>query len=290
MKLAYRSEKNADAAARYWGKSLEKPDWYRIEAKDDESAEIIIYDVIGWPYNDAFDLVRSLGEITAKNITVRINSPGGDVFDGVAIFNALREHSAHVTTKIEGMAASMASVVALAGDEVQAHKNTMYMIHDPWVMLAGNQYDLREVADLLQKIGGNLLDIYYDKSNIGKRELKAMMKEETWFTAAEAKDRGLIDTVLDTGAAKAKFDLSIFANVPDDLEAGDREGVTLSKQEIERALRDAGASRSFAKSIAARRSNGDSQRDVEGIQAGIDNAAAQLNKNITILGGQNNDT
>ena len=270
MKLAYRSEKNADAAARYWGKSLEKPDWYRIEAKDDESAEIIIYDVIGWPYNDAFDMVRSLGEITAKNITVRINSPGGDVFDGMAIFNALREHPAHVTTKIEGLAASMASVVAIAGDEVQAHKNTMYMIHDPWVLAAGNQYDLREIADLLQKIGGNMLDIYYDKSNIGKRDLKSMMKEETWFTAAEAKGRGLIDTILDTGAAKAKFDLSIFANVPDDLEAGDREGVTLSKQEIERALRDAGASRSFAKSIAARGSTGNSQQDVEGIHAEVE--------------------
>ena len=270
MKLAYRSKKNAEAVARFWGKSLEKPDWYRIEAKEtDETAEIIIYDVIGWPYNDAFDLVRALGNIKAKNITVRINSPGGDVFDGVAIFNALKDHEAHVTTKIEGLAASMASIVALAGDEVQAHKNAMYMIHDPWVLAAGNQYDLREIADILQKIGGNMLDIYYDKSNIGKRELKAMMKEETWFTAAEAKDRGLIDTVLDAGAAKAKFDLSIFANVPDELEDADREGATLSKQEIERALRDAGASRSFAKSIAARRSNGDSQRDVEGIQAEV---------------------
>jgi ATP-dependent protease ClpP protease subunit len=270
MKLSYRSERNAAAAARYWGKSLDKPDWYRIEAKDnDDNAEIIIYDVIGWPYNDAFDLVRALGNITAKNITVRINSPGGDVFDGVAIFNALKDHDARVTTKIEGLAASMASIVALAGDEVQAHKNAMYMIHDPWVLAAGNQYDLREIADILGKIGVNMLDIYYDKSNIGKRELKAMMKEETWFTAAEAKDRGLIDTVLEAGAAKAKFDLSIFANVPDELEDAGREGATLSKQEIERALRDAGASRSFAKSIAARGSNGDSQRDVEGIQAEV---------------------
>ena len=283
MKLAYRSEKNAEAVARFWGKSLEKPDWYRIEAKDtDDTAEIIIYDVIGWPYNDAFDLVRSLGSIKAKNITVRINSPGGDVFDGVAIFNALKDHEARVTTKIEGLAASMASIVALAGDEVQAHKNAMYMIHDPWVLAAGNQYDLREIADILQKIGGNMLDIYYDKSNIGKRELKAMMKEETWFTAAEAKDRGLIDTVLDAGAAKAKFDLSIFANVPDELEDADREGATLSKQEIERALRDAGASRSFAKSIAARRSNGDSQRDVGSVKADI----GKILKLQQIIGGK----
>ena len=283
MKLAYRSEKNAEAVARYWGKSLEKPDWYRIEAKDDDNnAEIIIYDVVGWPYIDAFDLIRNLGTIKAKNISVRINSPGGDVFDGVAIFNALKEHPAHVTTKIEGLAASIASIIALAGDEVQAHKNAMYMVHDPWVLAAGNQYDLREIADILGKIGGNMLDIYYDKSNIGKRELKQMMKDETWFTAAEAKDRGLIDTILDTGAAKAKFDLSIYANVPDELEDSDREGATLSKQEIERALRDAGASRSFAKSIAARGSNGNSQRDVGGVKADID----KILKLQQIIGGK----
>lgn len=283
MKLAYRSEKNAEAVARYWGKSLEKPDWYKIEAKDDDNnAEIIIYDVVGWPYIDAFDLIRNLGTIKAKNISVRINSPGGDVFDGVAIFNALKEHPAHVTTKIEGLAASIASIIALAGDEVQAHKNAMYMVHDPWVLAAGNQYDLREIADILGKIGGNMLDIYYDKSNIGKRELKQMMKDETWFTAAEAKDRGLIDTILDTGAAKAKFDLSIYANVPDELEDSDREGTTLSKQEIERALRDAGASRSFAKSIAARGSNGNSQRDVGGVKADID----KILKLQQIIGGK----
>jgi len=283
MKLAYRSKKNAEAVARYWGKSLEKPDWYKIEAKDDDNnAEIIIYDVVGWPYIDAFDLIRNLGTIKAKNISVRINSPGGDVFDGVAIFNALKEHPAHVTTKIEGLAASIASIIALAGDEVQAHKNAMYMIHDPWVLAAGNQYDLREIADILGKIGGNMLDIYYDKSNIGKRELKQMMKDETWFTAAEAKDRGLIDTILDTGAAKAKFDLSIYANVPDELEDSDREGATLSKQEIERALRDAGASRSFAKSIAARCSNGNSQRDVGGVKADID----KILKLQQIIGGK----
>ena len=171
---------------------------------------------------------------------------------------------------------------ALAGDEVQAHKNAMYMVHDPWVLAAGNQYDLREIADILGKIGGNMLDIYYDKSNIGKRELKQMMKDETWFTAAEAKDRGLIDTILDTGAAKAKFDLSIYANVPDELEDSDREGATLSKQEIERALRDAGASRSFAKSIAARGSNGNSQRDVGGVKADID----KILKLQQIIGGK----
>jgi ATP-dependent protease ClpP protease subunit len=260
VKLNYRSEKTAELVARYWGKSLEKPDWYRIEAKeDDNNAEIIIYDVIGWPFNDVFDLIRSLGGIKAKNITVRINSPGGDVFDGVAIFNALKEHDSRVTTRIEGLAASIASIIALGGDEVQAHKSAMYMIHDPWVMAAGNQYDLREIADILQKIGGNMLDIYYDKSNIGKRDLKQMMKDETWFTAKEAKDRGLVDTVLEAGAAKAKFDLSIFANVPEDYayETPDK-----TEREKEKILRDGGFSIKEAKAFLARRKEA-AQRDVE---------------------------
>ena len=267
MKLAYRSDKNAEATARYWGKSLEKPDWYKIEAKDGEdTAEIILYDVIGWPYNDAFDLIRVLSQMDVKNITLRINSPGGDVFDGMAIFNALRDHSARVTAKIEGLAASIASVIPLAADEVQAHKNTMYMIHEPWTIMAGNQYDFLDVADILAKIGGNIKEIYYDKSDIGKRELKDMMKDETWFTAQEAKDRGLIDTVLDTGAAKAKFDLSIFANVP--TEFGGDSTTEPTEREKERALRDVGFSQKEAKAILAGCKEG-TQRDVEVIQAEV---------------------
>jgi len=251
MKLAYRSEKNAEAVARYWGKSLEKPDWYKIEAKDDDNnAEIIIYDVVGWPYIDAFDLIRNLGTIKAKNISVRINSPGGDVFDGVAIFNALKEHPAHVTTKIEGLAASIASIIALAGDEVQAHKNAMYMVHDPWVLAAGNQYDLREIADILEKISGNMVDIYSQNSNIGKKEIREMLKAETWFTAKEAKERGFIDTIIDGKAVKAQFDLSMYANAPDGFDAV--AGREPTERDAEKALRDAGFSRNKAKAILAR--------------------------------------
>jgi len=266
MKLAYRSEKNAEAVARFWGKSLEKPDWYRIEAKEtDETAEIIIYDVIGWPFNDAYDLIKSLSNYSGSKINLRINSPGGDVFDGMAIFNALKDHSAKVTAKIEGLAASMASVIALAGDEVQAHKNSMYMIHEPWTVLAGNQYEMREVADILQKIGGNILDVYADNSKIGKRELKQMMKDETWFTAKEAKERGLIDTVIDSTGTQAKFDLSIFSNVPESIS----ETPEKTEREKEKALRYAGFSRTEAKAILAGRKES-TQRDAEEVKAELD--------------------
>ena len=274
MKLAYRNEKNAEATARYWGKSLDKPDWYKIEAKtDDDTAEIILYDVIGWPFNDAFELIRELSQMDVKNITLRINSPGGDVFDGIAIFNAFGEHPAKVTAKIEGLAASIASVIPLAADEVQAHKNTMYMIHDPWTIMAGNQYDFREVADILAKIGGNILEAYADNSNVGKRELKQMMKDETWFTAKEAKDRGFIDTILDTGAAKAKFDLSIFANAPDGIDGETQ--IESTEREKERALRDVGFSQKEAKAILAGRKEG-TQRDVEGIVKSVNQIIANM--------------
>lgn len=267
MSFNYRNAKNAEATARFWGKSLDRPDWYKVNAAAPEAdtTEVIIFDVIGWPYNSADQFVRDLAAIKSPKITVRINSPGGDVFDGLAIFNALQEHEAHVTTRIEGLAASIASVIALGGDTVEAHASTMYMIHEPWVLTAGNQYDLRDVADVLGKIGKNLIDVYAANSSVGKRELKQMMADETWLTAEEAKDRGFIDQVITNAQpVKAGFDLSIFAHTPEGI--GDEpEGKTLTKREIERALRDAGASRSFAKSIAAGCGGGGPQRDAEAI-------------------------
>jgi len=281
MKLKYRSQRNAESVSKFWGKSLDKSDWYEIKNLSDDEAEIMIYDIIGWPFNDASELVRTLNGIKAKTITVRINSPGGDVFDGTAIFNALQNHPAKIITRVEGVAASMASVLAMAGKETQAYGNTMMMIHDPWVLAVGNHYDLREIADLLEKIGGNLLDIYHTKSKVGKRELRQMMQDETWMTAKEAKEKGFVDTILDGKSAKAEFDLSIFANCPDCL-TGTREGRELTEREIERALRDAGASRSFAKSVAAGRSggsgNGGDQRDVDGLKVKLEEIISSVRR------------
>lgn len=253
MNLAYRNHKNALAIAQFWGKPLDKPDWYKVQALTDDEAEIMIYDVIGWPYNDASELVRTLNGMTAKTITVRINSPGGDVFDGTAIFNALKNHSSKVITRVEGLAASMASVIAMAGKEVQAYSNTLLMIHNAWLYTAGNAGDLREIADILDKIDGNIVDIYNAQAKCGKKKIREMMDAETWLTAAEAKDMGFVDTILEAGktTAKAQFDLSMFNNVPEGLVSG-REGRELTEREIERALRDAGGSRSFAKATVAK--------------------------------------
>jgi len=270
MNLKYRNSKTAEAVAKFWNKPLDKPDWFKVQAISDDETEIMIYDVIGWPFISADNFVRALAEITAKTVTVRINSPGGDVFDGMAIFNALKTYNGKVVTRIEGIAASMASVIALAGKEVQAYANTMYMIHEPYAFTAGNQYSLRELADILEKMSGQMIDIYSSNASPGKREIAQMMKDEAWLTAKEAKEKGFIDTVLDGKGAKAQFDLSMFSNVPDGLD-GSREGGELTEREIERALRDAGASRSFAKSVAVGRSAGNDgdQRDVESLKSSI---------------------
>jgi ATP-dependent Clp endopeptidase proteolytic subunit ClpP len=270
MNLKYRNSKTAEAVAKFWNKPLDKPDWFKVQAISDDETEIMIYDVIGWPFISADEFVRALAGITAKTVTVRINSPGGDVFDGMAIFNALKTYNGKVVTRIEGIAASMASVIALAGKEVQAYANTMYMIHEPYAFTAGNQYSLRELADILEKMSGQMIDIYSSNASPGKREIAQMMKDEAWLTAKEAKEKGFIDTVLDGKGAKAQFDLSMFSNVPDGLD-GSREGGELTEREIERALRDAGASRSFAKSVAVGRSAGNDgdQRDVESLKSSI---------------------
>lgn len=269
-----RNHKAAESAARYWGKSLADKDWYSIKAQSGGEAEILIYDVIGWPFISAEAFVRDLSQITAENITVRINSPGGDVFDGTAIYNALRAHKAKIVTRIEGLAASMASIVALAGDEVQIAKNAFFMIHNPWVVAAGDHEDMSKTSEILSKLTDSMARIYADTSNLGIKAVREAMKNETWYTGKEAHDAGFADTVLDSSGEpiKAKFDLSLFAKAPEEILAG-KEGRELTEREVERALRDAGASRSFAKALVGERFG--ALRDAE-LKAEIETVIAKI--------------
>jgi ATP-dependent Clp endopeptidase proteolytic subunit ClpP len=262
MKLTYRNQRNAEIIARFWNKPLDKPGWFEIKSQSEDEAEILIYDVIGWPFIEAGSFIDSLNNFGTKTVKVRINSPGGDVFDALAIYNAMDSYKGKIITFIDSLAASAASVVAVAGHEVQAYKNAMMMIHEPWSFAIGNQYELTDIAGLLGKISGNLVDIYADKSNIGKRDIKSMMKSETWFTAKEMKEKGLIDTIIDGSGAKAKFDLSIYSKAPECID-GQKEGRELTSREIETALRDAGASRNFAKAVAAGRSEELKRKDID---------------------------
>ena len=275
MKLAYRTPKNAEVISKFWGKPLDKPDWYSIKAISDDETEIFVYDVIGFPFIEASQFIKELSNVSTSKLTVRINSPGGDVFDGMAIFNALKTYNGKVVTRIEGIAASMASVIALAGKEVQAYANTMYMIHEPYAFTAGNQYSLRELADILEKMSGQMIDIYSSNASPGKREIAQMMKDEAWLTAKEAKEKGFVDTILDGKAAKAQFDLSMFANAPEGMGFDTDQKPTA--RDAEKALRDAGFSRAKAKALLAGRSQ---EAD------GIEEVAAQI-KNLTVkIGGK----
>lgn len=253
MNLKYRNQRNAEAVAGFWGRSADdRFDWYAIKAQGLESTEILIYDIIGWPFNDAGELVRALAGLDTKEIVVRINSPGGDIFDGFAIFNALSRHKARIITQVEALAASAASVLMMAGTDIQACRNAMTMIHNPWAVVGGDDDALRDVADVLAKIKGSMIDIYADRSGTGKREIKTMMKAETWMTAKEAKDKGFVDTIIDSPAkAKAEWDLSMFANAPDEYRRTRDDELT--ERDAEKALRDAGFSRSKAKALLAGR-------------------------------------
>jgi len=231
----------------------------KIENKTDE-ATIYIYDEISWWGITADDLVKQLADITAGTIHVRVNSPGGSVFDGTAIFNALKQHSAKVIVHVDGLAASIASLIAMAGDEVHMGEGSYMMVHQPWSIMIGTADDFRQEADLLDKVGGTISQIYQGKSGKTEEEINQLMADETWMTADEAVEMGFADKV-DKGTEKEKknqvknlFDLSVFANVPDDL----RDIRTSpTAREMEQALRDVGCSAKNAKAILAKGFDGD---------------------------------
>jgi ATP-dependent Clp protease protease subunit len=192
----------------------------------------------------------------------------------MALLNAFMNHPGGVNIRIESLAASMASVLAMGGKKVEAYQNTMMMIHNSWVCAAGNRIELLEVADILEKVDGNILSTYTGKTKIGKREMADMMAAETWMNAKEMKEKGFIDTILESGkAVKAEFDLSVFANCPDGLRGENHEA---TEREKERVLRDVvGLSVKEAKAFLAGRRGGE----------GIDELAAELKKILSIFGG-----
>jgi ATP-dependent protease ClpP protease subunit/tetrahydromethanopterin S-methyltransferase subunit B len=178
--------------------------WFDIKAYTDggdkekktyNSIDLYIYDEIGGYGVQANAFVKALNEYKdADTINVRINSGGGSVIAGSVIYNALKRHNAKVITHIDGLSASMASVIAMVGDEVRMAENALLMIHNPWTQSQGEADDLRKEADLLDKIKETLLTAY-KRSNYSEVELSELMDAETWFTAKEALEAGFIDVI-----------------------------------------------------------------------------------------------
>lgn len=204
--------------------------WYNITpvAEGSTEAEVSIYDAIGGYEINAKEFVNELKEIKAETLHLRINSPGGSVIDGNAIYNALQRHPAKVITHIDGIAASMASVIAMAGDEVHMADNALIMIHNPWTVSMGDADELRADADLLDKMSASILNAY-SRSQYEPEELKERMDAETWFTAQEAFDAGFVDHI-DKGLRAAASDFTELAALSDISIPAEKQIASLNKQ------------------------------------------------------------
>ncbi|MEO3929247.1 head maturation protease, ClpP-related [Micromonosporaceae bacterium B7E4] len=191
-------------------------DWFRIEAKaDSKAAEVWIYDEIGTWGTNARDFARELRALDADSITVHLNSPGGDAFDGIAIYNSLRDHPAAVTVLVDGLAASAASVIAQAGDTVRMNRGAQMMIHDASGLVIGNASDMADFAAVLEKTSDSIAAAYAGRAGGTVAEWREVMRAETWYTAAEAVEAGLADEAVDVAPedppVKAAWDLAGFA-------------------------------------------------------------------------------
>ena len=193
--------------------------WYSIKAKANDTAEISIYDEIGYWGITAKSFSKDLKALgnNLKQINLHIHSPGGDVFDGIAIYNLLKNHPANVTVYIDGLAASMASVIAMAGNEVIMPENAMIMIHKPWGIQGGDAEDMRKYADLLDKVENTLIPAYANKTRKTPEELAEMLSAETWLNGKECVEQGFADKLAEPLVAMASIKsrkLEDFENMP----------------------------------------------------------------------------
>lgn len=172
----------------------------KIVNKTATKAEIILYAGIGQDFwgdgtmisaKQFSDELKTVGD-TVNEIDLRINSPGGDVFDGIAIFNRLKQHKAKINVYIDGLAASIASIIALAGDEIYIGEGALFMVHLPWTWAMGNRMDLDNTVNRLLDVEEQMIGIYSKKTGMGRSEIKSMLEAETWMGADEAIEKGFV--------------------------------------------------------------------------------------------------
>lgn len=274
-----RHAKKAPVARHVSDDGAEKKSWYHFVNRDAE-ADLFIYDEIsGFWGISANDFARDLAEIDAKTLNLYINSPGGSVFEGYAIYSMLVRHAEkkNVTIKVivDGWAASIASVIAMAGDHISVGAHASIMIHKPWSIAFGNADEMRDEADVLDQIEDGIIDIYVARTGGDREEITDWVDAETWFKGQAAVDAGFADEVVElkkkpdtenkvkaqpAASADVSYFDTIFPNMPNDvresLSAQSADGKTKSrpttKREFAARLReDYGFSRDAADSIAA---------------------------------------
>lgn len=224
-----------------------KKKYFQIKKKTDKKGEILIYgDIVSeeWFANEvtAPGFKQQLDELgNVSEIDVHINSSGGNVFEGHAIYNMLKMHKAKINIYIDALAASIASVIAMSGDTIFMHKNSFLMIHNSWIVTVGNAKELRDTADLLDKTDEASNQAYLNRAlNISEEELKELLDAETWLTASEALEKGFIDEILEPNEIAASISderYKLFKSVPSSITKQDN-NVTkhLEEQELRRKI------------------------------------------------------
>lgn len=201
---------------------------------------ITMFDVIGedfWSGGGvtAKKVAAQLRAIGSRPVEIQINSPGGDMFEGIAVYNVLREHPQPITVKVMGMAASAASIIAMAGDTIEVGAASFIMIHNCWVLAMGNRHDMRETAEFLEPFDQAMVDVYAQRSGSDAKKIAKWMDDETFMSGSMAIERGFADALLDADAVK----------VDDKAKANDREVNDLRALELE--LVSAGHTRTEAR-------------------------------------------
>ncbi len=203
-----------------------KPVFQIRNAATEGTLEVLLYEQIGEDFwsgggvsaKKFSEALKAAGDV--QEINLRINSPGGVVFDGLTIYNALKEHPAKVTVDIDGIAASIASVIAMAGDEIRIAESAMVMIHDAQGLALGNHREMEAMRALLEKWDGQIASVYAARTGRRADTFRKLMDAETWFTAAEAKENGLVDQVIPNKRPTNAWNLARFKNAPQGMDAG----------------------------------------------------------------------
>lgn len=226
--------------------------WFRFENKAGEDmTDVYIYDEIGYWGITAKVFCDALNGVNTGTINLKINSPGGDVFDGITIHNALKQHSAKVKVQVDGLAASIASIIAMAGDEIRMAQNSFMMIHRASSIVWGNEEEMTKMADTLKKIDATLVGVYQERTQADKADIVQMMTDETWLNADEALAAGFCDVVGDPAEIKAHFDLTKFRNTPQAVAARNMITKPENERDLETILRDSGLSKKEALTAVA---------------------------------------
>ncbi len=205
-----------------------------------DAAHIYLYDVIdAWFGVSAQMMVDALKSASGKTVHLHINSPGGDVFESVAMATAIAAHDGDVIAHIDGVAASAATRVALAAKEVRIAESGLMMIHNSWTIAWGNSEEIRKTADLLDKVDTGIVADYTRKTGASEQQVRDWMAAETWFTAQEALDNKFVDAIDATtqGAANKAWDLSAYQNAPKRQEPAPADAVAAQIANRERKLR-----------------------------------------------------